>query len=74
MREKDINRNSGTETEPPLAQTFKGASHTLNHNTPSRSSKTFHQNLLQVLFVFAKNEAQPLLENVKSSKRAALDM
>ena len=34
IREKDINRNLGTEAEPPFAQSFKGASHTLNHITP----------------------------------------
>ena len=32
---KDINRNLGTETEPPFAKSFKGASHALNHITPS---------------------------------------
>ena len=33
IREKD-NRNLGAEAEPTFAQSFKGASHTLNHITP----------------------------------------
>ena len=33
-------KKTSTETEPPLAESFKGTSHTLNHTTPSLFSQT----------------------------------